>query len=138
MEFVELLPEHKKGVEKLFSQLTGHEISNVDVAAMLQDKRNFYAALEEDGQLVGFGALITYRVPSVGEVGRIEDVVIDENYRKKGFGRMLVKKLISIAKEKNLKKINLTSNPQRIAAQKLYETLGFQKRDTDVFVLELA
>jgi len=137
MEFVELLPEHKKGVEKLFSQLTGHEISSVDIAAILQDKQNFYAALEEDGKLIGFGALITCRVPSAGEVGRIEDLIVDENYRGKGFGRILVEKLISVAKEKNLKKINLTSNPQRITAQKLYEKMGFQKRDTDVFVLEL-
>ena len=137
MEFVDLSPKHQKSLEKLFFQLTGHEVSDVNIEKMLQDKQNFYAALEEDGHLIGFGALIIYRVPSAGEVGRIEDVVVDENYRQKGFGKLLVEKLISIAKEKNLKKINLTSNPQRIAAHKLYEKLGFQKRATDVFVLEL-
>lgn len=137
MKFVELSHKHKDKLKELFIQLTKRPTSNVDIAAMLDDKKNFYAVLEKNDTLIGFGVLIMYHIPSTGKVGRIEDVIVDEKYRGQGFGKLLVQKMISVARENGLVKLNLTSNSQRIAAQKLYETLGFQKRDTDVFVLQL-
>lgn len=70
-------------------------------------------------------------------MARIEDVVIGENYQKQCLGRTLVLKLIEVAKERKINKIYLTSNPMRIGAQKLYESIGFARVNTDTFVLTL-
>lgn len=133
MQFVELSPRHKKGLEKLFSQLTGQEKTNMDVDIMLEEKRNFYAVMEENGELIGFGALVLYYVPTHGLVSRLEDIIVDESQRGKGYGKILVENLINHAKEQGVSQIDLTSNPKRVAAHKLYESLGFKKRDTETY-----
>ena len=92
---------------------------------------------EFDGHIAGFGSLIRHIVPSKGEVGRIEDMIVDEKYRGKGIGRAIMKELIAIANEENVAQLNLTSSPLRVAAQSLYESLGFTKGSTDVFYLRL-
>ena len=44
---------------------------------------------------------------------------------------------ISYAKDHNVKRMELTSGNHREAAHKLYESMGFEKRDTSVFRREL-
>lgn len=120
----------------LFQLLTGKEIL-VDTAALLADNAVTCMVIEENEELLGFGALITHQVPTKGEVGRIEDVVIAENQQGKGLGKLLVLELIKVAKEKKIKQLNLTSNPMRVAAHKLYESVGFVKGSTDTFSMVL-
>lgn len=69
----------------------------------------------------------------------IGDVVIDEKYRGKGIGKCLMKNLIEQIKIYNCgaSHISLTSNPARRAANKLYQELGFQRRETSVYRLPL-
>ena len=93
--------------------------------------------VENDENIIGFGSLITYHIPTKGLIGRIEDIVIDEKYRGAGLGRGLMEKLIELAKEKKINYITLTSNPSRVAARKLYESLGFETCETEVFKLEI-
>ena len=87
--------------------------------------------------MIGFGSLIVHQVPCEGYVARVEDVIIDSNWRGKGYGRRLTEELIKIAKNKKVKRINLTSTPQRIAARKLYKDMGFEIYDTGVFKMDL-
>lgn len=63
----------------------------------------------------------------------IEDVVVDEKYRSKGFARILLRHLIYQAHCTNTDTINLTSRPTRIAANKLYQSMGFEIRETNVY-----
>jgi ribosomal protein S18 acetylase RimI-like enzyme len=116
----------------LFNILTGKEIT-IDSAALITDEGVTCLVIEENDSLLGFGSLIIHKAPTKGEVARIEDIVIAENQQGKGYGKMLVLELIRIAKEKKVSKINLTSNPMRVAAQKLYESVGFVKGNTDTF-----
>ena len=51
--------------------------------------------------------------------------------------KKLTEELIKIAKNKKVKKINLTSNPKRVEARKLYQNMGFEIYDTGVFRMEL-
>ena len=93
--------------------------------------------IENNGEIVGFGALIIYQTPVKSYVGTIEDVVVDEAYRGQGLGRKLIQELIQIAKDKNIKMVSLTSDPSRVVARKLYTSLGFSLLKTGVFRLEL-
>ncbi|EKD46797.1 MAG: hypothetical protein ACD_67C00061G0007 [uncultured bacterium] len=126
----------EKALIPLFKVLSGRDII-IDSASLVADPDAICLVIEENGELLGFGSLIIHKVPTKGEVARIEDIIISENHQKKGLGRMLVLRLIEIAKKKNIKRINLTSNPMRIGAQKLYESLGFTKGSTDTFTMTL-
>ncbi|MFN3491174.1 MAG: GNAT family N-acetyltransferase, partial [Anaerolineales bacterium] len=67
----------------------------------------------------------------------IEDVIVDESARGKGVGEKLMRKAIKMAQERGAKNISLTSNPQRVAANHLYIKLGFQKRETNAYQMNL-
>ena len=120
----------------LFKILSNKEII-IDAKSLVEDFNVVCLVIEEKDELIGFGSLIVHKVPTKGEVARLEDIVISENHQGKGFGKLLVLRLIEIAKNRNISKINLTSSPMRISAQKLYESVGFMRSNTDTFYMSL-
>ena len=50
---------------------------------------------------------------------------------------VLDRRCISVAKNKRARKILLTSRPQRVMANKLYQSMGFQARETNVYQMIL-
>lgn len=73
-----------------------------------------------------------YHSPTGGKAW-IEDVVIDEAYRGKGLSKMLVRHAIDFVKSQGISALMLTSNPKRTAANKLYQTMGFEQKETNVY-----
>ncbi len=92
----------------------------------------FFIAKHDDGEIIGILTIGIYNIPSGTKVW-IEDVVIDETERGKGYGKELVLFAICYAKSIGAKKIGLTSSPIRVAANKLYQKLGFVKSETNVY-----
>ena len=90
----------------------------------------------QNGKIIGMGSIILVQALT-GLKALIEDVVVDESHRGKKLGEKIVRGLIEKARERNAKYMDLTSNPQRKAANKLYKKLGFKKRETNVYRLEL-
>ncbi|MFN8460458.1 MAG: GNAT family N-acetyltransferase [Anaerolineales bacterium] len=90
---------------------------------------------ENDG-IAGILTLIVYRVP-IGARAVIEDVVVDEKYRNKGIAKAMMTRAIELAREAGASNISLTSNPKREAANLLYQRMGFQKRETNLYILHL-
>ena len=131
-----LKSKDSKNLKKLLGQLTSHEI-RLDVKSLIKDRNIHCMVLEHEEEVIGFGSLVVHQVPTKGFVARIEDVVVHENHRGKGHGRKITEELILIAKKKKIKIINLTSNPKRVEARKLYESMGFELLETGVFKLEL-
>ena len=121
---------------KLFEQLTSREVE-FDINKVLQVPNLFCYVAEVDGKIAGFAALTLRFVPTKGYVGVIEDVVVDENYRRMGLGTKLMEKLLEKGKELKVFAIELTSNPQREGARRLYQKLGFELLETGVFRLTL-
>ena len=64
-------------------------------------------------------------IHNAGFVGHIEDVVVDEKYRGKGFGNMLVNHAISIAKDRGCYKVILDCDEDNIY---FYEKCGFKQK----------
>lgn len=87
-------------------------------------------------QLIGTATLVVYKIPS-GIGALIEDFVVNEKYRGLGVGKKIIQHLIEYCGEKGIKYIHLTSNPQRIAANKLYRSLGFKQKETGLYYLEI-
>ena len=84
----------------------------------------------EEGDVLGY-ASIHYLKKITRKSGIIEDVVVKENQRGKGIGKLLVKNLIEKAKKNNCDKIILSSSEKNL---KFYEKLGFQKNEFEMII----
>lgn len=91
---------------------------------------------DEQSPIAGILCLTVYRVPT-GLRSIIEDVVVDETKRRRGIGEALVRRAIDLARESGADGISLTSNPKREAANRLYQALGFQLRQTNPYFYKL-
>jgi ribosomal protein S18 acetylase RimI-like enzyme len=93
-------------------------------------------ARDEAGSIVGTLTLVVFRIPT-GIGAWIEDVVVDERARRHGVGAALMDAAIGLAEESGARSVNLTSRPAREAANRLYERLGFERRETNIYRLSL-
>lgn len=90
-----------------------------------------------DGDAVlGSLTLAVFRIPT-GLRAWIEDVVVDEAGRGRGVGQALNRHALALAAERGCRTVDLTSRPSREAANRLYQRLGFEPRDTNVYRYEL-
>jgi ribosomal protein S18 acetylase RimI-like enzyme len=90
----------------------------------------------DDGKIIGALTLTVYRVPT-GIRSIIEDVIVDNSARGQGVGEALMALAIEIAREKGASNISLTCNPMRESANRLYQRMGFKKRETNAYQLKL-
>ena len=90
----------------------------------------------EGGTIIGALALTIYRTPT-GLHARIDDVVVETAARGKGIGEALSHEAIRIARVAGAKAVSLTSHPSREAANRLYQRMGFQRRETNVYHYKL-
>lgn len=81
---------------------------------------------------VGMLTLAIFRIPT-GIRAWIEDVVVDAAARGQGVGDALTREAVRIAGTHGARTVELTSRPSREAANRLYQRLGFERRDTNVY-----
>lgn len=86
----------------------------------------------ERGRIVGLLTLVVFRIPT-GVRAWIEDVVVDDAVRGRGVGEALSQEAIRRAVEAGARTVELTSRPSREAANRLYQRLGFVRRDSNVY-----
>jgi ribosomal protein S18 acetylase RimI-like enzyme len=89
-------------------------------------------AEEPHGPIVGMLTLVTFRIPT-GVRTRIEDVVVDGAIRGRGTATALTRAALEIAAARGAHTVDLTSRPSREAANRLYQHLGFEERETVVY-----
>jgi ribosomal protein S18 acetylase RimI-like enzyme len=89
-----------------------------------------------DGRLVGSLTLALYRIPT-GLKAWIEDVVVDGSARGMGVGEALNVAAIEEARRRGAKHVSLTSRAARETANRLYQRLGFDRYETNVYRLTL-
>ena len=85
-----------------------------------------------DGRVVGSLTLAFYRIPT-GLKAWIEDVVVDADARGQGVGEALNRAAIAEAAHRGAKSVSLTSRSSREAANRLYQRLGFQPYETNLY-----
>ena len=94
-----------------------------------------YVARSDDG-IVGTLTLAVFR-SLTGARCWIEDVVVDEGARGRGVGEALVEAALDGARRASARTVDLTSNPSREGANRLYQRCGFVQRITNVYRLSL-
>jgi ribosomal protein S18 acetylase RimI-like enzyme len=89
-----------------------------------------------DGEIVGSLTLAMYPLPTCVKAW-IDDVVVDKAARGHGVGEALNRAALEEARRRGAKEVDLTSRPQREAANRLYARMGFVQRTTNVYRYEL-
>lgn len=106
--------------------------SQAYLAKVLACPTNTQLCARLKGVTVGTLTLTMLMIPT-GISGWIADVVVDTETRGRGIGEKLVLEAINVAREKGARYVDLSSRPVREAANRLYQRLGFEKRDTNYY-----
>lgn len=126
-------------VQELIKELVpGLSVSSERLASLVAAPgTHFFAAVEDDGHVVGCATLCVFDTPT-GRKASVEDVVVNPACRGRHIGRKLMDHIIDYARrELGDVELHLTSNPRRVAANNLYRSVGFQQRETNVYSLEI-
>lgn len=70
------------------------------------------------------------------QVAHIDEIVVEEGQEGKGIGKKLMQAAIDVGHKNGITRFDLTSRPDKVAANALYEKIGFKKRETNVWRYE--
>lgn len=131
-------PKLQKALVKLIYQLNPNSPAPTieHLEKVVGDENSVLFVLEEENEIVGTLSLVFYHIPT-GRKAWIEDVVVDDKMRGRGFGKKLMEHAIAYARNEGVRKIYLSSNPTRIAANGMYQSLGFEQYITNVYFCDL-
>lgn len=103
------------------------------------DACHLLLARDDDGlsTILGSLTLVVFPIPTATRAW-IEDVVVDDAARGKGVGALLNTFALDLSKSLGAATVDLTSRPSRGAANRLYQRLGFEARETNVYRFTLA
>lgn len=133
-EVTEFSDELADAIECLLPELSSTAVYSVETvrAIVASDATHLYVA-RLDGRIIGTASLVVYPIPT-GIRAHVDDVVVDESARGHGVSRLLLERLIAEANDRfRVRTIDLTSRPDREAANRLYASSGFVQRGTNVY-----
>lgn len=107
-------------------------LSKKELEKIVRDKNIYLLVLRNNTRIVASATLAIVHTPS-NVLGFVEDVVVDEEFRGNGYGRLLVQEIINVAKKSGVKQIKLQSNSRRAVANILYKKLGFVMFETNSY-----
>jgi ribosomal protein S18 acetylase RimI-like enzyme len=128
-------PELVEALARLIPQLTESSAPPTldELRALVEeDATTLLVATDASGVIVGTLTLAMFRIPT-GLRAWIEDVVVDEAARGQGVAEDLTRHALEIARVRGATSVELTSRPAREAAIRLYERMGFVRRETNVY-----
>ncbi|MBO5376673.1 MAG: GNAT family N-acetyltransferase [Bacilli bacterium] len=101
----------------------------------LNNKNIRFLCAKEDNKVIGTIMITTKINPVTNKNGFYLDYVsVLESYQNRKIGAKMMLEVEKIAKEENISYIEFTSSSKRIYARKLYLSLGYELRDTGVFI----
>lgn len=87
-----------------------------------------FLVAKEKNQILGFGSMVVKNsLWQAGNLGYIDELVVDERVRGKKIGARLLQAMIILAKKHDCRTIKLDSAFFRKRAHKFYENKGFKK-----------
>ncbi len=125
-DFLEILP--------LFKQLWPNKKINTEKLRTVFERgigsiHDELFCIKTDNKIIGFAAYaIVNNLWQEGQISYVYAMVVDEKYRGKGYGSLLLKEIIKKSEKAKHKRIELDSGFPREQAHKFYEKIGFEKR----------
>ena len=138
--------EHLGEVSRLFDQyrVFYNQPSDLDAATKFlqerfQNKDSTVLIASESDRVVGFTQLYpSFSSVSMKRIWILNDLFVDEPYRKRGIAKRLMSEAEQFARETGAIRLALSTQISNIAAQSLYESLGYIKdKDFDHYELQL-
>ena len=125
-------------IKHLLSELSDRvNFSQADLMMVLKDSNCHLYAILDGERIVGCVTLCVFHSPT-GTKASVEDVVVSSAYRGQHLGKQLMKYVLEQAKAFAPIELHLTSNPMRVAANKLYQSIGFQKKETNCYQMTIS
>ena len=122
-------------VRNLVKQLDS--TATVDEQSLYKAMMDGYVSkIEENGELLGMGWIFS-RQTMLRNQAVVEDMIVDESQRGKGLGEKILLDLSAWAKKQEVEVVELTTNPKRVAANSLYQKVGFKLHPTNHYLLNL-
>lgn len=130
-----LAAEHDfAGIYQLLEQLWPNQelnqarIQQVFIKALHTGQPSYFVA-KQHGKIVGFiSCLVKNNLWAQGNLLHIDDLIIDEEYRRQQIGSMLIQAARDFARENCCTYLELDSGFPRTGAHFFYEKNGFTKR----------
>ncbi|MFC0597942.1 GNAT family N-acetyltransferase [Streptomyces palmae] len=135
---VEVIAEASQELVDAFGRLlpqlssTAKPLDRAALDRMVACDANTVLVARTPDAIVGTLTLVLVPLPA-GVRGRVEDVVVDSAARGRGVAGLLIQEALRLAREAGARTVDLTSRPDRAAANRLYERLGFQPRQSTVY-----
>ncbi|HLU52699.1 MAG TPA: GNAT family N-acetyltransferase [Acidimicrobiia bacterium] len=138
VEAREVTPSLVAAFERLIPQLSSsNPPPSEEALRAIVDSSTCHLLVATAGEeIVGSLTLVVFPIPT-GTRAWIEDVVVDRSARGRGIGRRLTEHALDLARRLGAKTVDLTSRPSREAANRLYQDVGFQRRETNVYRYQL-
>lgn len=137
-ELLTYTPSDFTDLSILMKELSGNIVfTRESLERMLADPNSHLHVIREEGRIVACASLCIFHQPFSTDA-TVESVVVSSKMRGKGLGRKLMGYLIEEAEKLNVDCIHLTSNPKRVAANALYQKMGFVKNETNCYMMNLS
>ena len=130
-------PQDLLDLDALMQELSASSFCNEELLKnALNDSNVHVFVIRDGGHIVATGTLCIKHTLEFA-IADIESVVVSSSCRGKGFGRELMSAMIDAAKGFQAHHIQLTSNPARVAANRLYQELGFERYETNCYKMKM-
>ena len=132
-EFVSYSMQDLAEFDALMQELSASSFCNRELLeAALGDANVHVYVIRDGGHIVATGTLCIKHTLEFA-IADIESVVVLSGCRGRGYGKELMKTMVEAAKGLKVHHIQLTSNPARAAANRLYQELGFERYETNCY-----
>jgi GNAT superfamily N-acetyltransferase len=117
--------EDTKDINKLLGRSTEADSISCSRINLIAAQNILMVVRDEMTRIKGVATLSVICLMT-GNVGYIDDVVIDRSLRRKGVRRELVESLIATAERYNVVRLIIPSDSESVSAHRLYWRLGFE------------
>jgi ribosomal protein S18 acetylase RimI-like enzyme len=133
-EVLQATEELLKGLNTLLPQLSSSAppLEIADLERIVSSSAITLFVATDGDVVVGSLSLAIFPIPT-GLRAWIEDVVVDGTARGAGVGEALTNAAIDEARRQGARSLDLTTRPSRESANRLYQKLGFEMRETNVY-----
>lgn len=139
VEAESLCDNQLRDIKGLIKELASDIVATEEMvlATVANPYSHLFVVMDDDEKVMGCATLCVYDSPT-GKKASVEDVVVSYAFRGKHLGRQLMEYLLKYAKENfGDVELHLTSNPKRVVANAMYQSLGFMKKETNAYVMRV-
>ncbi len=122
IEFVPMNKEHIRGMVEIEEQCFNSGYAEKTFLKELENKIAIYIVAVENKAVLGYIGLW-----NICGGADIIDVAVHKDFRRRGIGEGLIAEMLRVCQKENIFEVNLEVRSSNLAAQGLYEKMGFLK-----------